>query len=103
MFPDVEIKEPLIKHSLPNQTVKLSNKVALFSTLETLSEKVKSKYPLSMEELNQNTGYVVYRTTVSKDKEEEYYRVIDGRDRLHFYLNQELKLTQYQQEISPYH
>lgn len=99
MFPDVEIKEPLIKHSLPNQTVKLSNKVALFSTLETLSEKVKSKYPLSMEELNQNTGYVVYRTTVSKDKEEEYYRVIDGRDRLHFYLNQELKLTQYQQEI----
>lgn len=99
MFPEIETKDPLIKTSIASDNINLSNKVSLFSTLSSLSKRIEEQYPLSMEELNQNTGYLLYRTTVEKDKEEEYYRVIDGRDRLHFYVNEELIETQYQQEI----
>ncbi|MGX4686471.1 glycoside hydrolase family 35 protein [Vagococcus sp. JNUCC 83] len=99
MFPDNKTSKPLIKESMAKKSVPLSDKVSLFSTLDTLATKTQSKYPLTMDELNQNTGYVLYRTNVLKDKDEEYYRVIDGRDRLHFYLNETLMATQYQQEI----
>ena len=52
-----------------------------------------------MEELGQQYGYTLYRSYVKKDSDEEFYRVIDGSDRLHFFLNEEKIATQYQEEI----
>lgn len=98
-YPELPQVEPLIKQTMEKESIPLTDKVSLFATLETISEPVRSKYPQTMEQLGQNTGYLLYRTTIEKDAEEERLRVIDGRDRSQLFVNQELKATQYQTEI----
>ncbi|MGL9746710.1 glycoside hydrolase family 35 protein [Enterococcus sp. DIV0170] len=98
-YPDIQQMAPLVKPSLENKNIPLTNKVSLFATLDTISEPIHSKYPKTMEELGQNTGYLLYRTTIEKDAEEERLRIIDGRDRSQLFVNQKLKATQYQTEI----
>lgn len=98
-FPEIPQTAPLIKETMEMKHIPLADKVSLFATLDTISEPISSKYPQTMEELGQNTGYLLYRTEIEKDAEEERLRVIDGRDRSQLFLNQELKATQYQTEI----
>lgn len=98
-YPDIQQMAPLVKPSLEIKNIPLTNKVSLFATLDTISEPIHSKYPKTMEELGQNTGYLLYRTTIEKDAEEERLRIIDGRDRSQLFVNQKLKATQYQTEI----
>src|SRR5699024_11045231 len=68
------------------------------ATLDKISQPVNSTYPQTMEELGQNTGYLLYRTTIEKDAEDEKIRIIDGRDRAQLYVDQKLKVTQYQHQ-----
>lgn len=98
-YPDIQQMAPLVKPSLEIKNIPLTNKVSLFATLDTISEPIQSKYPKTMEELGQNTGYLLYRTTIEKDAEEERLRIIDGRDRSQLFVNQKLQATQYQTEI----
>lgn len=44
--------------------IKCAGKVDLFSALGKISAPVKSVYPLSMEEIGQNYGYLLYRLTI---------------------------------------
>jgi beta-galactosidase len=99
MFPEVEIKKPLIKDTIEVQNIPLKEKVSLFSIVDDIADKKETKYPQSMEALGQEYGYVLYRTKTKKDSDEETYRVIDGRDRLQFFFNEEKVATQYQTEI----
>ena len=99
LFPNIQQKEPLVKPSLPVNQIPLTNKVSLFEVLDDISEKITTKYPKTMEEVGQAYGYMVYRTKVQKDAEEERYRIIDGRDRAKVYLNGEHIMTQYQEKI----
>ncbi len=98
-YPDIQQMAPLVKPSLEINNIPLTNKVSLFATLDTISEPIHAKYPKTMEELGQNTGYLLYRTTIEKDAEEERLRIIDGRDRSQLFVNQKLQATQYQTEI----
>lgn len=98
-YPELQQKEPLVKKSMEKKNIPLTDKVSLFATLETISEPTQSKYPQTMEELGQNTGYLLYRTMIEKDAAEERLRVIDGRDRSQLFVNHELQATQYQTEI----
>lgn len=101
-FPDVEQAEPLIKETLPETTVALTDKVSLFETLDQITEPVVSKYSKTMEALGQNYGYTLYRTEFEKDTkgdDEETFRLVDARDRASVYLNEEHLATQYQFEI----
>lgn len=98
-FPELQQMEPLIKQTIEKKSIPLTDKVSLFATLDTISKPIQSQYPQTMEELGQNTGYLLYRTMIEKDAEEERFRIIDGRDRSQFFLNGELKATQYQTEI----
>ncbi|MDE6726954.1 MAG: beta-galactosidase [Oscillospiraceae bacterium] len=43
-----------------------NGKVGLFSILEKISELVRSVYPLSMEEIGQNYGYILYRVSLDE-------------------------------------
>ncbi len=52
-----------------------------------------------MEELGQTTGYLLYETDLELDAEEERLRIIDGRDRVQIYLDDQHVATQYQTEI----
>lgn len=99
MFPEAEIKEPLVKNTMEVQNIPVKEKVSLFSVIEDIADKKETKYPQSMEALGQEYGYVLYRTKAKKDSDEETYRVIDGRDRLQFFFNEEKIATQYQTEI----
>lgn len=99
MFPNVEQKKPLVKPSMGKKHIPLAGEVRLFDVLEEISTCVTSKYPKTMEELEHYYGYLVYRTKAKRDSEKERFRIIDGRDRIHFYVNQQLKAIQYQTEI----
>lgn len=99
LFPEVEQQEPLVKDSMELTEIPLAGKVSLFSVLDSIVEKQTSKYPKTMEQLGQEYGYTLYRTQVQKQKEEEMYRVIDARDRIQFFLNEQKIATQYQEEI----
>lgn len=98
-YPELEQLEPLTKRSIEKNKIPLTDKVSLFETLETISQPLQSTYPQTMEALGQNTGYLLYRTMIERDADEERLRVIDGRDRSQVFLNQELQATQYQTEI----
>ena len=99
-YPDLDYAEPLVKPAKAYPSACLQAKVSLFSTLEELADKHSSFYPQSMEDLGQNTGYTLYQTQLERDKEEaERFRVIDARDRIQVFRDQEWVATQYQEEI----
>ena len=61
-YPEYPQMEPLVKESFELRNIPLSQKVSLFETLPDLSEPIESLYPMKMEELGQNVGYLLYRT-----------------------------------------
>lgn len=99
-LPDLVTFQPLTKKAIAFEQVALVNKVSLFNVLENVSDTKKSFYPLRMEELGQNTGYVLYQTQIERDKEgAERLRIIDARDRIQIYADDAHVITQYQEEI----
>ncbi|MFX3952248.1 beta-galactosidase, partial [Streptococcus suis] len=68
--------------------VSLHDKVSLFATPENVSGCVKGFYPKNLEELDQSTGYILYRTELERDKTDaERFRVVDARDRIQIYAD----------------
>lgn len=99
-LPDLITFQPLTKKAIAFEQVALVNKVSLFNVLENVSDTKESFYPLRMEELGQNTGYVLYQTQIERDKEgAERLRIIDARDRIQLYADDAHVITQYQEEI----
>ncbi|MFM0779965.1 glycoside hydrolase family 35 protein [Streptococcus suis] len=100
VYPELEYAEPLVKEAKAFSDVLLHDKVSLFATLENVSDCVKGFYPKNMEELDQSTGYILYRTELERDKTEaERFRVVDARDRIQVYADGRWVTTQYQAEI----
>ena len=62
-------------------TLQVQEKAGLFDTLDTLSTPVREAMPLSMEELGQNYGYVLYRSTITRGKEIRSCEIRGGADR----------------------
>nr|WP_156806149.1 beta-galactosidase family protein [Streptococcus sp. S784/96/1] len=99
-FPELITAMPLTKKIKTYPSVTLSQKTGLFGNLKNVSVLKTNPYPLSMEELGQNTGYVLYQTELERDKDDaERLRVIDARDRIQVYENDYHVATQYQDEI----
>ena len=98
-YPEYPQMKPLTKESFELRDIALSEKVSLFETLADLAQPVESLYPVKMEDLGQNYGYLLYRTEASWDADEEKIRVIDGRDRMQLFVDGKLMATQYQAEI----
>lgn len=98
-YPEYPQMEPLVKESFELKNIPLSEKVSLFETLEDIAQPIESLYPMKMEELGQNVGYLLYRTQAEWDADEERIRVIDGRDRMQLFVDGNRITTQYQTEI----
>ena len=98
-YPEYPQMEPLVKESFELKNIPLSEKVSLFETLEDVAQSIESLYPMKMEELGQNVGYLLYRTEAEWDADEERIRVIDARDRMQLFVDEELVVNQYQMEI----
>lgn len=65
--------------------VQCTGKVDLFSALQDISEPVASLYPLTMEEIDQNYGYILYRIQMQEKVSE--IALEGAADRVQGYLN----------------
>lgn len=96
---DVDQFEPRILPRANYGEIKLSRKVSLFSTLEKIAKKRHNSYTLLMEDMDQQYGYILYRTILKGPKNIEKCKVVDARDRVQLFLNEQLVDTQYRDEI----
>lgn len=102
-IPKVEFSTKIKKKNYGE--IKLSNKVSLFSTLNTLATPIRNEETLSMEMLDQNYGYVLYRSNVGKKRVINRLSLLGMDDRAQIFINHKLVNTQYKpsfigQEIS---
>ena len=99
-YPELDYAEPIVKKAKAFEPAELVNRVSLFETIDAISECHHSFYPKNMEQFDQSTGYILYKTELEQDKEEvERFRVIDGRDWIHVFADGCKVTTQYQTEI----
>lgn len=67
-----------------------TGKVGLFGILDKISKPVKSVYPLTMEDISQNYGYILYRTYIKDNETLNEIRFEGAADRIQCYHNGEL-------------
>lgn len=68
-------------------------KTDLFSVIEKISAPVHSPYPLTMEEVNQNYGYILYRLEVKDDETVNEIRLENAADRVICYHDKKYLYT----------
>lgn len=81
------------------EEIEVQEKTSLFENLENLTQPIFNEYPLSMEKLDQNFGYILYRGDIGKKRHIEDFRLIGTNDRAQVFINEELVLTQYDKEL----
>lgn len=92
-LPQVELSTKI--HKKAYGEVKVKEQVSLFSVLDQLSKPIESPYPLTMEDLNQGTGYILYMTDLGKGRKVEDFRLIQCADRAQVFVNQRHLFTKY--------
>ncbi|BCJ99843.1 glycoside hydrolase family 35 protein [Anaerocolumna chitinilytica] len=80
-----------------------TGKVGLFEVLEDISEPLFDTFPKSMEKLGQNYGYILYRSTLVKEKKIEKIRLHQANDRAKIYISKEPVITLYDRELLKEH
>ncbi|NMA96423.1 MAG: beta-galactosidase [Clostridiales bacterium] len=78
-LPDIEVPKPLPKKAYGK--VELTKSVALFDCLNVIGKKYESHSPLTMEEVDQNYGFILYRTNVTGPRENAPIILQEVRDR----------------------
>ena len=96
--PNVKTFEPRLPILKNIGCFQVEEKVSLSSVLTDLASPIKNDYPLTMEEMGQSFGYIMYRTELMGPRK-ALLKVIETGDRVQFLINNELKVTQYQNEI----
>lgn len=76
-----------------------TGKASLFSVLEKISEPVHSAYPLTMEDIGQNYGYILYRTKIRDGETVNGIRLENAADRIQCYHNGEYVYTAFAENI----
>lgn len=76
-----------------------TGKVGLFAVLEKISEPVRSVYPLTMEDIGQNYGYILYRTKLSDNEQPADIRLEDAANRVQGYQNGKYLFTAFNDNI----
>lgn len=76
-----------------------SARTDLFSVLDKISEPVQSLFPVTMEEIGQNYGYILYRTNVKTNETVEEIRLEGASDRVQCYLDRDFIGTLFAENI----
>ncbi|MBQ7783309.1 MAG: beta-galactosidase [Oscillospiraceae bacterium] len=79
--------------------ISCSAKTSLFDVLEKISVPVKSNYPVTMEDIGQNYGYILYRTHIRENEMIKEIRLEGANDRIQAYHNGEFKHTFFAENI----
>lgn len=100
LYPKLKQSSPRFSHKLSDQTFTLAQKTSLLTSYDQLGPSHQSKYPKALEVLGTGYGYALYRTKIKRDTlKDERFRIIDARDRVHFFIDEKHIKTQYQEEI----
>lgn len=79
--------------------IRCTGKTSLFSVLNKISEPVRSNYPLTMEDIGQNYGYILYRTKIVGGETVNEIRLENAADRIQCYHNGEYVYTAFAENI----
>ena len=71
----------------------------LFSVINKISEAVHSDYPLTMEEIGQNYGYILYRLKIRNSETVNEIRLEGAADRVQCFYNGEFAYTAFAEDI----
>lgn len=96
-IPEVEFSTKIVKKSYG--TLILKEKVGLFEALLDLGEPIHDTFPKPMEKLNQNYGYILYRSRLEREQGIESIRLHGANDRANIFLNQKSIATLYDREL----
>jgi len=80
-------------------TLPVLEKVGLFSVLEDLSTPAESIHPRSMEQLGQDYGYILYRSTLAVEGRIEQLRLCKANDRAQVFVDGRPTATFYDREL----
>jgi beta-galactosidase len=99
-IPEVpELSESVIKRGAYGE-LKCEEKVSLFSVLNDISKKTSSVYPVSMEKLDQNYGYILYHSTLETEDAIAKIRLWDTADRANILVDKKPLITLYDLELA---
>ena len=100
-LPQVEFSAKIVRKAYGTLPVK--RKVSLVSTLSALSSPVYSPFPQSMEKLNQNYGYILYRTTLDTEESLEKIKLWNANDRANLLVDNVPAAVLYDRELLEEH
>lgn len=78
---------------------KITARTSLFGNLENLADPIFNLSTLTMEDLDQNFGYILYQNNLGEKQTIEKLKLINANDRVNIYLNQKPVETQFDKEI----
>ena len=79
--------------------IAVGRKVDLFSTLDKLGTPQHSLYPLSMEEADQNSGYILYHTQMKESEVIDEVRLEGAADRAQGFVNGKYQFTAFGENL----
>lgn len=79
--------------------ISCTGKTDLFSVLDKISVSVKSSYPLTMEDIGQDYGYILYRTKIRDVETVSEIRLEGAADRVQCYHNGEFVYTAFAENM----
>lgn len=97
-LPEMTFHTTIKKKAYGDLTAK--QKVSLFSVLDDISEETAHPCTLSMEQLGQSYGYILYRTTLRRGRHVEKCKILEGGDRALFFANESQVGIRYNLELN---
>lgn len=98
-----KVKLSTVIHKKSYGELKVKHKVGLFEALEDIADPVESTFPKSMERLGQNYGYILYRSTLKREKIIEKLRLWYANDRAKVFVSEQPLITLYDRELLTEH
>lgn len=96
-IPRVELTTEIRRRAYGRLLVNRS--AGLFDNLERLAVPVESRYPQSMEKLNQGYGYILYESEMRKEGGLERLRLWGANDRANIFIDEKPVLTLYDRQL----
>jgi len=84
-LPEMPEMPPVKKISMEN--IKVTESASLFDNLSKLTKGVKSVQPLTMEQIGQDTGFILYRTSLTHKLDKSKLWIQDVKDRAQIFVD----------------